>query len=312
MNFLAAIFLSKVEKKILHDYQKQEIKLKELQQEMDGLQSAYKNITIFLYSVRDRLFDMVIFGGLSGKIANSTNRNFKILRESNAEFTSSIAELNQSVEMIANASIEVSAKLDETYSTFTGLAEMIEMEGKHLEAGFQKMQALEKDHILLQEAGKRISNVVLLIEDINDRTNLLALNAAIEAARAGEAGRGFAIVASEVQKLSQNTLNATKDISDWVKKLNQSLADIHNSNADLAQSISEIMSHSSEVITVAKTSMADITEAQDRMRDIAAANEQQSATFQNLAVNAKEIDQSFADTFTVITTLNDNLKSFTE
>jgi len=121
----------------------------------------------------------------------------------------------------------------------------------------------------LNEAAGRIGDVVSLITDIAEQTNLLALNATIEAARAGEAGRGFAIVASEVKALAGQTAKATEDIAAQVGGMQKATTRSIAALGDIERTIRDI-SAISNTIAAAVTEQGAATQEIARSVEVAA------------------------------------------
>ena len=167
------------------------------------------------------------------------------------------------VEMVAAAAEELSSSVEEINRQVTTSSQKTSDAKNGADSASQTIQQLS-------EASDKIGEVVKLISDIAEQTNLLALNATIEAARAGEAGKGFAVVASEVKSLANQTSDATSDIGQQISNIQQRT----DSSVEAVNGISELIITINEIASM-----------------IAAATEQQSSATVEISRNIQEASE---------------------
>ncbi|MBL8642663.1 MAG: methyl-accepting chemotaxis protein, partial [Rhodospirillaceae bacterium] len=146
----------------------------------------------------------------------------------------------------------------------------------------------------LDEAAGRIGRVVALITDIAEQTNLLALNATIEAARAGEAGKGFAVVASEVKNLATQTAKATEEIGGQIEG-------IQNATKSSVDAIERIFDTIEKVNGISTTIASAVEEQGAATKEIARNVEQAASGTKEVSTNIVGVTQAAGETGQVST-----------
>ena len=141
-----------------------------------------------------------------------------------------------------------------------------------------------------------IGQVMNVISDIADQTNLLALNAAIEAARAGEAGRGFAVVADEVRKLAEKTMTATKEVGEAINGIQEGTRRNISSVGAAGKAVEEATALASTSGEALREIVTLVEHACDQVRSIAAASEQQSAASEEINRSIEAVNRISSET----------------
>jgi len=202
-----------------------------------------------------------------------------------------VEQLSTSISQVSDNARQARVVSDESGSKARDGALVIDRTVTEMGTISEEIDRLGKNVDDLGGHSKEISNIVKVIREVADQTNLLALNAAIEAARAGEQGRGFAVVADEVRKLAERTTGATQEIGTMIGAIQTSVAaaveSVHNT-VRLVNNDAELTRQAGGAIQAITVGTARVDE---EISNIANALEEQNSAGQLIAVNVEQVAQ---------------------
>ena len=272
-------------------------------QSADEVGDLTRSFDRFVASIKDTMVQVAeataAVASASSEISSSTEQ----MAAGAQEQTSQAAEVSSAVEEMTKTIVENSKNAVSTAETAKRAKAAAEVGGTVVDetvAGMRDIANVVKHSAsTVQALGKssnQIGEIIGVIDDIADQTNLLALNAAIEAARAGEQGRGFAVVADEVRKLAERTTKATKEIASMIKTIQQETKGAVDSMDEGTRKVDAGI----ELADKAGTSLKEIVQISQKVTDmvtqIAAASEEQSSSSEQISKNVEAISTVTSET----------------
>ncbi|WP_428561124.1 MAG: methyl-accepting chemotaxis protein [Solidesulfovibrio sp. DCME] len=232
---------------------------------------------------------------LSAQIEQST-RGSEEQAHRIGETATSMEEMNATVMEVAKNASNAASTADQAKVKAEEGSKVVSQVVKGIEHVQSQSLEMKNDMGNLGKQAEGIGQILNVISDIADQTNLLALNAAIEAARAGEAGRGFAVVADEVRKLAEKTMTATKEVGAAIRGIQdgtkKNIDNVERSGKNIEE-VTRLANHSGESLREI-VSLAEVTT--DQVRSIATASEQQSSASEEINRSIEDVNRISSET----------------
>jgi methyl-accepting chemotaxis protein len=272
---------------------------------LEGKQGFFKAMSEGVNHLADNMADVV---RMVKGAASEVYRGAEEISSGNANLSQRTEEQSSSLEETASSMEEMTSTVKQNADN-AGQANQLAVAARdQAEKGGAVVSQAVRAMADINDASRRIADIIGVIDEIAFQTNLLALNAAVEAARAGEQGRGFAVVASEVRNLAGRSATAAKEIKDLiqdsVKKVSDGSLLVTQSGQTLEQIVASVKKVSDIVAEIAAASreqssgIEQVNRAVMQMDELTQQNaalvEQATASSQAMADQARELNETMS------------------
>ena len=268
--------------------------------ELGQLADAARSLHLFLSATGSQLKENA---GQLNEVAETMRGNARTVvgqTETTSQQVEQIAtamnEMSATAAEVAHHAASVASEVDQTSSETANADTQINKAMDSMSQLISQISSSADTVNQLANDGKKVGDVMRVIREIADQTNLLALNAAIEAARAGEAGRGFAVVADEVRNLAAKTQDATVEIDQIIGTINSASVDA----TEFMKASCIMAEQSNEAVEAVRTTLTEINRWMSSINDattaVATAAEEQTSVCEDININVTSVAEISEET----------------
>ena len=299
--------------------QNQSFAMVELTKAIEDMSISITDVTSNISDIAGNIENITISMQQMGIAADEVAKNTEETSQAMCEVADSVKGMDQAIALISSNSNSANVQGEKSFGYVIEGKKIIDSTIVEMDNIDQSMKDLSLVTSDLGKAATQIGEIVEVIDDISEQTNLLSLNASIEAARAGEHGKGFAVVAGAIGRLSEKSSESTKDIEKIVKHIQSIVTDavatslrsaarietgvglvtnteaafsnIYTSIEETTKLINQIAQSTTEQKEASNTIMAATNRVSDLTMQVSAASEQQLATVEEIVLATEKVNE---------------------